>query len=78
MPVKVMRKTIHLTGSCGVEDVEPLLSWLEGSDCPKVNVSGCTHLHGAVFQVLLAAKPQIAGTPKDEFLAQWILPSLAK
>lgn len=76
MPMKFVKGTAHLSGECGLGEVEELISWLEESSRPKVNLQHCTHLHGAILQVLLAGKPQITAKPKDSFLAQWVLPLL--
>jgi len=67
--------TIRLTGSCTVEDAETLFNQvLEGAEA--IDVSGCSFLHTACLQVLLAARLRLTGTPADPALARWVAPFL--
>lgn len=73
MSVHAEGNRIRLEGRCRVEDAEPLLRQLLEIEAPVVDLSAATQLHTAVVQVLLAARPEIAGTPADPVLARWIL-----
>lgn len=64
---------MRLSGVCGVEAAEPLLGWLSEQAQPRVDLSDCKHLHAAVLQVLLVARPAIAAEPADAFLREHVL-----
>ena len=59
--------TIVLDGHCPVEEAEPLLQFLQASPAACLDWRQCTHLHTAVLQVILAARPQL--TAKTERLS---------
>ena len=65
-------KKVILSGVVGVEDAEPLLDWLQKRPYARVVVSGCTHVHPANLQVLLAAGVKVTAWPEDEELAAWL------
>ncbi len=56
----------------GVEEAEILLEWLHKHPKGKVDLSSCQHLHSAVLQVLMAARPSILALPSDALLAAWL------
>ena len=62
---------IVLDGECPVEDAETLLRLLQAEPKGPVDWSGCTHLHTAVLQVLMAAAPPMRGACGDAFVARW-------
>jgi len=62
---------IMLVGECPVEDAETLLEHLQARRAGPVDWSGCTRLHTAVLQVLMAAKPKLVGECGDEFVRAW-------
>ena len=62
---------IMLVGECPVEDAETLLEHLQARREGPVDWSGCTRLHTAVLQVLMAAKPKLVGECGDEFVRAW-------
>jgi hypothetical protein len=72
---------IDLLGHCSSEDAElllrHLLTRLERSALPgevaTVNWNGCEHLHTAVLQILLVAKPKLVGIPSSAFLRTHVL-----
>jgi hypothetical protein len=63
---------ILLKGDCPVEDAEPLLQLLQQSPAARLDWGDCTHLHTAVLQVVLAARPKIVTPCGDAWIAQWI------
>jgi len=77
VPVSLSRGVATLTGVVTVEDAEPLTRWLRETRRPKVRLTGCTHLHTAALQALMAAGPAVVGPPSDPFLARWVSPLLA-
>jgi hypothetical protein len=64
--------TIMLEGSCPVEDAEPLLRLLEATPAAPVDWTGCSSLHTAVLQIVLAARPALAGPCGDPWVCQWV------
>jgi hypothetical protein len=66
---------IFLEGPCQVEDADPL--WLQlQQGAPALDWSGCTLLHTACLQVILAAGLPLHGTPANDALARWLAPLL--
>ena len=76
MPFKFAKTTVTAEESCTVEDALPLLEFLQAHRGARVDLGACTHLHTAVLQVLLAARPKITTFPREAFLARWLLPAL--
>lgn len=58
-----------LEGRIGVEDAEALSAWLAQSAQRGVDLSGCTQVHAAVLQVLLARRPVLRAMPAEARLA---------
>ncbi len=75
MPIRCVDNTVFLDGVCAVEDAETLLEKLQ-LGAATIDWSGCTHLHAACFQVLLAARLPLSGTPQNPELARWLEPIL--
>lgn len=76
MTVQMIEGRLLLGPVCPVDDAEGLLEQLLTHPEAPVDLSGCTHLHTAVAQVLLAARPGIEGEPASDFLKRWIAPLL--
>jgi hypothetical protein len=64
--------TIVLDGACPVEDAESLLRLLQTAPAASLDWSTCTHLHTAVLQVILAARPAMAGRCGDPWVQHWV------
>ena len=64
--------TVALTGNCGVEEAEPLLQMLVETPDAALDWRLCTHLHTAVIQVVLAAKPRLTGPCGDAWVEAWL------
>jgi hypothetical protein len=62
------KNVVSLRGVCGVEEAEALLDWLQAHPKGRVNLQACEHLHTALLQVLLAARPPVSESPADVFL----------
>jgi hypothetical protein len=67
---------IELSGPCGVEDAEHLQRHLLAAPRSTVEWGACEHLHSAVLQVLLVAKPPMRGVPRSAFLRTYVEPLL--
>jgi hypothetical protein len=60
----------------GVEEAEALLQWLQAHARAHVDLAGCTHLHPANLQVLMAAQSRVSAWPRDTALATWLASAL--
>ena len=76
MTVRFEDGAIRIDGDCPVEDAEVLLSLLLMHDDAPVDLSGCGRLHAAPFQLLLALRPALTGTPAHPFVRDRLLPML--
>jgi hypothetical protein len=61
---------ILLQGICTLDDAELLLRSLSDDPRAPVDWTGCGHVHTAIVQVLMAARPRIIGAPTNPFLRQ--------
>ena len=59
---------IQLQGDCPLEDAEALLQRLSRDPSAKVDWTACTHIHTAVVQIMIAARPPVVGSPTDHFI----------
>lgn len=75
MTVRFEDGAIRIIGDCPVEEAELLLSLLQAHDAP-VDLSRCGRLHAAPFQVLLALRPALSGSPADAFVRDRLQPIL--
>ncbi|MDR3517427.1 MAG: hypothetical protein P4M00_16605 [Azospirillaceae bacterium] len=69
MPFSFAKNTATAETLCTVEDALPLLEYLQSHRGAKVDLGPCRHLHTAVLQVLLAARPKITVLPQDPVLS---------
>ncbi|PKU26612.1 hypothetical protein [Telmatospirillum siberiense] len=76
MPFTFTKNTVTAKETCTVEDALPLLEFLQSHPHAKINLGPCDHLHTAILQVLLAARPQITQMPGDPPLAHWLTQTL--
>ena len=78
MILRLADGTISLEGSCSVEDSATLHECLIGNPQTTVDWSKCDSMHAAVFQVLLAVRPPMRGTPAGNFVRVHLSPLLAQ
>jgi hypothetical protein len=64
--------TVALVGACSVEDAEALLQLLQSTPAAPCDWTRCSHLHTAVVQVMLAARPALIGPCGDAWIEQWV------
>ena len=76
MPFRFEGRTARFDGACTVEEAIPLAEWLGTAEEPRLDLGGCTALHTALLQVLLAARTPVAVPPEDAFLKGWVMPVL--
>ncbi|WP_137180957.1 hypothetical protein [Roseomonas sp. AR75] len=77
MPVALKEGLAVLDGACTVEEAEPLLQWLRETPDAQVDLGGCTALHAALAQLLLAERPRVVAPPPDPVLAAALASPLA-
>lgn len=78
MPVTFGKTIVRCRDVCTVEEALPLLEFLRTGRNVRVDLAGCTYLHTALVQVLLAVRPRITGRPADPALARWLMPLLTE
>lgn len=66
----------RLDGAVTIEEAEGLLAWLAAQPDAEADLSGCTHCHAAILQLLMAARPAICAAPADAGLAGWLRAAL--
>jgi hypothetical protein len=71
MTVRLDDGAIVVEGVCPVEDAEALLEQLQAHPGVPVDCTGCSSMHTAVIQVLMAANAAIAGTCGDDLVQRW-------
>jgi hypothetical protein len=76
MAMEFKKKLAILSDTVGVEDAEKLLEWLQSKPAARVDLSGCTHIHPANIQVLLAAGSTVSAWPADAELTRWLKTAL--
>jgi hypothetical protein len=62
--------------SVGADAAEELLNWAQKHPHGKADLSGCSHLHAAQLQVLMAARIPIASWPHEAGLTAWLTTAL--
>lgn len=77
MPLTFKKSSALLRGVCAIEEAEALLAWLSDNPKGKVNLRDCEHLHTALVQVLMAARPTVSALPRREPLASFLATILA-
>lgn len=64
--------TIVVEGHCPVEDAELLLRLVQAAPAASLDWAQSTHLHTAVLQVILAARPTLLGPCGDAWVSRWL------
>ena len=67
--------SVVLDGNCPVEEAEALLQMLQATPAAPLDWTQCSHLHTAVLQVVLAARPALIGPCGDRWIEQWVASS---
>jgi hypothetical protein len=55
-----------------VEHAETLLQWIQAHPEAAADFSGCTHVHTANLQVLMATRLRVAAWPQEEGFRMWL------
>jgi hypothetical protein len=77
MTIRRTDDAVLLEDACPVEDAEILMQHLQAG-ATLIDWSGCTHLHTACLQVILAGRMPVRGTPANPLLAHWLAPILLR
>lgn len=77
MPIRFTPARAVFEGHCTVEEAHDLAAWLIAKRGRKVDLAGCTGMHSAVLQCLMALRPVAASAPRDAALAGWLAPLIA-
>lgn len=72
MPIEYSAAQARFQGCCTVEEAEWFLEWLLRHPQGAVDLCRAEHIHTAILQVLLCAKPAISEPPADSFLGTLI------
>lgn len=78
MPIEYQQNCIVLSGICTVEEAEGLHAWLLEHVGSQVDLAQCEHMHTAIVQLLLRAKPTVIAQPQEPFFRKWIVPLLCQ
>ncbi len=78
MSVCLDQNVIVISSPVRVEDAETLLDHLQADPDRRVDIARAGPLHTAVFQLLLAFRPALAGPSADPFVQTWLVPILAE
>ena len=73
MTIIVTAQQIVLRDRCGVEEAEVLLAAIMEAPGRPVAIEA-DRVHTALWQVLIAFKPPIAGQPDDAFVMRYVMP----
>ena len=76
MTVTLDGNAIMMIGVCGVDEVETLMSFLEGQPERVVNLASATAIHTAHWQALMVFRPKIIGTLASSSILDMVLSSL--
>ncbi|EUB98312.1 hypothetical protein PMI07_006626 [Rhizobium sp. CF080] len=76
MTVSLNGDAIILAGTCGVDEVETLVNYLEARPDVPVDINTATSLHTALWQALMVFKPKMIGAPVSSLMADKLLPVL--
>ncbi len=76
MPLLFTKSKAVFSDVVDAGEAETLLEWLQKYPKGKLDLGGCTHLHPAVLQVIMAAARTPSVPPNDKPLATWLASAL--
>lgn len=76
MTVRLVDNILMLTGTCGVEEVETLVSYLQSRADLLVDLSGATAIHTALWQALMVFRPKMVAETHPSLMTQRLMSGL--
>ncbi len=73
MAIEFNAAVARFEGQCRLEEASALFEWLEQTPAAKIDLTDCEHIHTAILQILMVAKPEMLAPPASQFLRQWLL-----
>ncbi|MCY0965524.1 hypothetical protein [Parathalassolituus penaei] len=79
MPHKLLKRRAVLSGNVGIEETDEILQWFRDREQEKteLDLSDCDHLHAAILQVLMIARPRLSAMPANASFGEWVGNSLS-
>ncbi len=72
MSIEYNGDTAVFKETAAVDEAETFLEWTTEHKDATVDLSECVHVHTAVLQVMMAAKPKIGKFPEEREFNTWI------
>ncbi|WP_037088048.1 hypothetical protein [Neorhizobium vignae] len=76
MTVSLKTDTIILSGTCGAEEVETLVGYLESLPGLSVDLGAATAIHTALWQALMVFRPRMVGASMSSLVDNRLLLAL--
>lgn len=76
MTMSVSDGVIILSGKCGINEAETLVSYLSSHPEAVVDVAAATEIHTALWQTLMIFMPAVSGSPVSPSAVADLLPCL--
>jgi hypothetical protein len=77
MAITFKGKTVTLSDIVTVEEAQALHELLLEKEDLRFDLRKARHVHTAVLQVLIAARPKVAHPFDDKFLCEFVLPAFS-
>lgn len=72
MAISYDKKLAVFNEAISIEEADGLMEWLSKTPNGKIDLAQCQHLHAAILQVLMAAKPVVNAWPQNTHLSAWL------
>ena len=76
MTVSLADNVIMLTGACGVEEAETLVTYLQSRTDLLVDLTAATAMHTALWQALMVFRPKMVVADGPSHMAEGLLSGL--
>lgn len=77
MTVNLEDSVVILTGACGVEEVDTLVTYLQSRTDLSVDLSAATTMHTALWQALMTFRPNLVAATSPSLMEERLLLGLA-
>jgi anti-anti-sigma regulatory factor len=72
MPIDYQKKKAVLSGQVTIDETDQLLEWLQRNRKAVIDLAACEHLHSAILQVLMSARPRCVVPGEHDGLKRWL------